>query len=96
MATIKYVGDGGSDGTVVFQTASKLGAFYGATPAAQPAATAQSAVASTTITAITSGETLVGVATQVIALATRLEAMRVLQHQTRADLLALGLQKGSA
>jgi len=92
---VKQLSDGGADGVKIGQSAADLVGFYGFTPIVQPAATAQSAVASTTITAITSGETLVGVATQVVAIAARLEAMRVLQHQTRADLIALGLQKGS-
>jgi hypothetical protein len=93
---VKQLSDGGADGVKVGQSAADLVGFYGFTPIVQPAATAQSAVASTAITAITAGETLVGVATQVAALNPRIEAMRVLQHQIRSDLIALGLLKGSA
>ena len=92
---VKQLSDGGADGVKIGQSAADLVGFYGFTPIVQPAATAQSAVASTAITAITAGETLVGVATQVAALNPRIEAIRVLQHQMRADLIALGLMKGS-
>ncbi len=79
-----------------YLSAARAG-FYGVTPpATQPAATAQSAVASTAIstfttTTLTSGD--VTVLNQIIA---RVEAIRVLQAQTRTDLIAMGIQKGSA
>lgn len=74
--------------------AGKTG-FYGVTAIVQPAATAQSAVATTTLTALTAGETLLGVISMLNIALTRVQAMRVLQTQTRDDLIALGLQKGS-
>lgn len=50
MATIKYVGDGGSDGTSLGQSSSDKISFYGATPITKPSvAAASSSVATTTI-----------------------------------------------
>ena len=95
MPTIKHLSDGGPDGLMVGQSAADLVGFYGTTAVDQPAATAQSAVATTTLTALTSGETLLGVISMLNIALTRVQAMRVLQTQTRDDLIQLGLQKGS-
>jgi hypothetical protein len=57
---IKQLSDGGPDGVRLGQSAADLVGFWGATAAAQPAATAQSAIATTALTALTSGETLLG------------------------------------
>lgn len=92
---VRHLTDGQGDGTSLGQSTADKIAFYNYTPVVQPAATAQSAVATAAITAVTAGETLVGVATQLAALNPRIEAMRVLQHQMRSDLIALGLIKGS-
>lgn len=46
---IKYLGDQGPDGTVLGKTSAEKIAFWGATPAAQPAGTL--------IAALTAGET---------------------------------------
>lgn len=73
-----------------------LAGFYGVTQIVQPAATAQSAVAQTALTALTSGETLLGVISMLNIALTRVAAINTLQNQTRTDLIALGLQKGSA
>lgn len=55
MATIKELSDGGPDGVRLGQDASDLVAFYGATPAAQPAVLA--AVTTTQPTATVFGFT---------------------------------------
>lgn len=84
------------DGNLVGgDAATDKAGFYGVTQIVQPAATAQSAVATTTLTALTSGETLLGVISMLNLALSRVEAIRVLQNQTRTDLIALGLQKGS-
>lgn len=70
--------------------------FYGATPAVQPAATAQSAVATTAITTLATTPTATDIAVAVNALITRVAAVVALSNQQRADLVTLGLQKGSA
>lgn len=51
MTSPTYVGDGGTDGEVLGRASGKVG-LYGTTPAIQPAATAQSAVATDAITAV--------------------------------------------
>ncbi len=92
---VKQLSDGGPDGLKVGQSAADLVAFYGVTAIVQPAATAQSAIATTSLTALTSGETLLGTISMLNLAITRVEALRVLAAQTRTDLIALGLQKGS-
>lgn len=47
---VKELSDKGPDGTRLGQSSADLVGFYGATPVVQPSATAQSAVATTTIT----------------------------------------------
>lgn len=84
-----------SDGKCYGQSTSDKIAFYGSTPVVQPHATKQSVVATTAITALVTTPTATDIATAVNALITRVEAIRVLQDQTRTDLIALGLQKGS-
>lgn len=76
-------------------SSAALQGFYGATPTAQPAATAQSAIATTAITAVGSTSLTATDLTSINALITRVEAIRVYVAQTRTDLIALGLQKGS-
>lgn len=70
--------------------------FYGATPIVQPAATAQSAPATTAITTLATTPTATDIAIAVNSLISRVAAIQVLQNQTRTDLVNLGLQKGSA
>ncbi len=97
--------DGLSTGT----SATSLNGFYGATPVVQPAATAQSAVATTAITTvITTGSTSsspFGFATSaqadaivaaVNSLVSRQSAIITLENQIRSDLVTLGLIKGAA
>jgi hypothetical protein len=91
----KQLSDQGPDGTKLGQSAADLIGFYGTTAAAQPAATAQSAIATTALTALTSGETLLGVISMANIIITRLAANTTLNNQTRSDLVTLGLLKGS-
>lgn len=59
----KQLSDGGSDGTVLGQSASDLIAFFGGTPAAQ-----------TTLTALATGATITTVVTSVQQIIDRLKA----------------------
>jgi hypothetical protein len=59
----KQLSDGGTDGTVLGQSASDLIAFFGATPAAQ-----------TSITALATGATITTVVTSVQQVIDRLKA----------------------
>lgn len=95
MATIKQLSDGGPDGTKIGQSAADPIGFYGVTAAAQPAATAQSAIATTALTALTSGETLLGAISMLNLVISRVAANTTLNNQTRSDLVTLGLLKGS-
>lgn len=45
VSNIKYIGDAGSDGTVMGRSATDLIGFYGATPVARRAAAAQATTA---------------------------------------------------
>lgn len=92
---VKQLSDGSPSGVNLGQSAADLVGFYGATAVAQPAATAQSAVPTTALTALTSGETLVGAISLINQLITRVAANTVLNNQTRSDLVTLGIMKGS-
>jgi hypothetical protein len=70
--------------------------FYGATPVVQPAATAQSGVATTAITTLATTPTATDIAVAVNSLISRQSASVALVNQLRADLVTLGLVKGSA
>lgn len=83
-------------GASIGATAADVAGFFGVTVTSQPAATAQSAIVTTALTALTAGETLVGAISLINQLITRAEAIRVYVAQTRLDLIALGAQKGSA
>lgn len=93
---IKYLDDGGPDGTVAFKSATlSLGAFYGATPVVQPTAAAQSAVPTTSLTTITDIVTTASVTGAVNMAITRVSELTTLTNRLRADLVTLGLIKGS-
>lgn len=85
-----------SGNVVLGDAATDTVGFYGITPVVQPAATAQSAFASTVITSVASTSLTALDVTRINALIDRVEAMRVYLAQTRADLVAIGIQKGSA
>lgn len=70
--------------------------FYGTTPIVQPAATAQSAVATTAITTLATTPTATDIAVAVNSLITRVSALVTLANSNRSGLVSLGLIKGSA
>ena len=69
--------------------------FFGATPIVQPAATAESAVATTAITTLVTTPTATDIAVAVNSLIARVSAVVTLENQLRSDLVSLGLIKGS-
>ncbi len=76
--------------------ATDLVGFYGATPVAQPSATAQSAVPTTAITTLATTPTATDIAVAVNSLISRVSAAVTLVNQIRSDQVTLGLIKGSA
>jgi len=84
-------------GVKIGQSTSDTLAFYGATPVAQPSATAQSAVATTAITTLATTPTFTDIAVAVNSLITRVAALVTLSNQIRSNLVTdLNLLKGSA
>ena len=69
--------------------------FFGAAPAVQPAATAQSSGASTTITSVGSTSLTALDVTRINAAFARIEEVRVLTDAMRSALVTLGLIKGA-
>lgn len=65
MATIKYVGDGGSDGTSLGQSSSDKISFYGATPIVKAAA----------VTTLVTTPTATDIATAVNSIISRLQTI---------------------
>jgi hypothetical protein len=104
---VKHLSDYDPAGTTLGQDASDKIGFYGTTPAIQPAATAQAAVSTAAITAVvTTGAALtsygftttaqpLAIATAVNLLITRVDANTTLVNKLRADLVTLGLIKGT-
>ena len=92
----KVIGNSASDGHTIGATTSDKRSFFGYTPVVQQAATNQSAVATSAITAVSTATPVTNgygfstttqaqtIVTAINDLVTRVEAMRVLQHQTRA------------
>lgn len=96
------VGTWTSSGGQVFPVGAQIGdgaadlvGFYGATPVAQPAATAQSALATTTINNIGSTTLTAADLTGLNSVVARVTAATVLVNQMRSDLVTLGILKGS-
>lgn len=86
MASYEYIGDGRPDGTIFIRTAAELGGFFGATPVVQPSGAAQAAACAAALaTGAVYGFATVAAASTVINLV----------NQIRADLVTLGLIKGS-
>lgn len=83
------------DGWRLGQTDADLGAFFGKTPIVQPAATAQSALATATLTTITDVVTTASLTAAFNAVVARVSALTVLVNQMRTDNINLGLMKGS-
>lgn len=95
MATIKELDDGGSDGTRLGLTSAKLVAFWGKTPVDQPAATAQYAITTSALTTITDIVTTASVTGAVNAVVARVDSLSAFAYQLRADLVEIGIIKGS-
>jgi hypothetical protein len=93
---VKYLTDGADEGHSMGQTTADPISFYGYTPVAQQAATAQSAVATTALTTITDIVTTASLTGAFNSVVARCAALTVLVNQIRTDLVAYGLQKGEA
>lgn len=93
---VKELSDKGPDGTRLGQSTADLVGFYGATPVDQPAATAQSAVATTALTTITDIVTTASVTGAFNSVVARVSAVVTLVNQLRTDLIEVGVIKGSA
>lgn len=93
---VKELSDGGADGSRLGQSVSDLVGFWGATPVDQPAATAQSALATATLTTITDIVTTASVTGAFNAVVARVAAATTLVNQLRSDLIDAGIIKGSA
>lgn len=81
---------------VLGRTAAAQRAFFGATPIPQPASANQAAVSATPISATAGSSYTTNERDLINALKAQVNALTVLTNQQRADLVALGLIKGSA
>lgn len=95
--TIQYIGDGSASGTLVGATATHLIAFYGKTPVVQPTSADQFAVTSTALSSTVTSTTPYGYASSTVlqTMLTRVSSLSVFCAQLRADLVTLGIIKGS-
>ena len=93
--TINELGDGGTAGSRLGITSAELVAFWGKTPVDQPAATAQSAVATATLTTITDIVTTASMTGAINAAVARVNSLSLFAYQLRADLVEIGIIKGS-
>lgn len=93
-ATTRQLSDQNSQGTVLGVSASDLIAFYGQAAVSQPTSSAQAAVTATSVAAAmstpTGAVTVWGYSTAAIA-----NGIVTLVNELRADLVNLGLIKGS-
>lgn len=92
---VKYLTDGDDAGHSMGQAATDLISFYGFTPVVQPADTSQSAVLTTALTTITDIVTTASMTGAINSVIARVSALVVLTNRIRADMVTLGLQKGS-
>jgi hypothetical protein len=95
MADIKEIGDGGSDGSRLGKTTSELVGFWGATPVNQPNGTNQFAVTSAALTTITDIVTTASMTNAINAAVARVNSLSLFAYQLRADLVEVGIIKGS-
>jgi hypothetical protein len=95
MAAGKVLSDGNPDGVAVGQSVADLVHLYGGTPVAQPAATAQSAVATTAITTLATTPTATDIAVAVNSLISRVSALVTLSNAARSAAVDVGVMKGS-
>ena len=93
---LKELSDGGPDGTRLGQSVTDLVGFWGKTPADQPAATNQFAVTSTALTTITDIVTTASMTGAINAAVARVNSLSLFAYQLRADLVEVGIIKGSA
>lgn len=84
---VEVIGSGGSGGSTLGESASEKISFYGFTPVVQPSGSGQAAVATTAATSTSPW----GFSTS-----TQANAVVTLVNQVRADLVSLGLIKGSS
>jgi hypothetical protein len=92
----KQLSDGSSGGTVLGQSTSDLVGFWGVTPVDQPAATNQFAVTSAALTTITDIVTTASMTGAINAAVARVNSLSLFAYQLRADLVEIGIIKGSA
>jgi len=78
----------GADGTILGQTSTSKVGFYGTTPVVQPTSSSQAAIASTAAVSISASQWGFSTSTQANAIVT-------LANRIRADLVTLGIIKGS-
>ncbi len=81
------------DGMLLGETSADKVALFGATPVVQPSGATQAAVSAAAIAAAAGANPTKA---EYDALVTRFNALTVYVDKTRTDLIALGLQKGSA
>lgn len=91
---VNYIGNAQADGHSFGQSVTDKISLYGKTPVVQPAATAQSAVATTAITTVETLTTTVWAAS-INSLISRVAALITLTNQVRSDLVTFGAIKGS-
>lgn len=96
MAIGKQLSDNNPDGTSIGQSSTDKVSFWGATPVVRPTGTSQSAVATTAITTLATTPTATDIAVAVNSLIARQAAAVTLVNQLRADLVTVGVIKGSA
>ncbi len=84
---IQYLGDGGTDGTVLARNSSYPLGFYGATPAARSAFSAAAAATTVAVSTTTGAITSWGYAGS-----TQANAIVTLVNEIRAALVTLGLK----
>lgn len=94
---VRQLSGGNSDGTMLGQSATDKVGFFGVTAAVQPTHADQAAVATSTITTAATSTTPYGYATttQADAIPAQIVLLRTLLNRTRADLVTLGIIKGS-
>ena len=94
---LKDLTDRNSGGTRFGQTTSDKICFFGTTTAiVQPVGAAQAAVATAAITTLTAGPSTAETVAAVNSVIARVSSLVGLSNELRADLVALGLIKGSA
>jgi hypothetical protein len=93
---LKELSDGGPDGTRLGKATTELVSFWGSTPVDQPAATNQFAVTSAALTTITDIVTTASMTGAINAAVARVNSLSLFAYQLRADLVEIGIIKGSA